>query len=76
MYLGNEMHIFKDGVFSSIQIVNYKEDIKVIQNINIICDCKINNYITLINEFVYNDKKLTERQKDKMNYIIFNKYIR
>lgn len=56
--------------------LSYEEDSRLIRKIHLKNKSLINDFLCKINDFMYNDKELTEHQKDKLNYVIHKNFIR
>lgn len=54
----------------------YDDEEPLIKNLQIPNINMVNSFINKINDFMYNDKELTEHQKDKLNYVIHKNFIR
>ena len=57
-------------------LITYYEVEQIIRNIKLKNKKIVNEFLTMINDYMYCDMELTEEQKDKMNYIINKNFIR
>ena len=57
-------------------LITYYEVEQIISNIKLNNKKMVNEFLTMINDYMYCDMELTEDQKDKMNYIINKNFIR